>query len=323
MPGPGDRIYWLLFDGLPQTKYGKDIPRDSKDDESALAKQHLGDHITPKTTFGELYNSRSTSTLVPLEEYVFERWHFRRIITIGDSAHKVSCLLAHDCMANLLTLQFDPASGQGANSAIESAAVLVNALLRMLEKSPDCLSGEDVVSALSEVHERRHKHTKRLVDQAHVLQTLISQRRPFSSFILKYVMPLIGLNTLIDVIVPTCVEAPKIEKLPVPKRRRFIPFKDELPATPINNVWALWIPWALASGFLGLLLCAAAHSTPIPRIFSQCIYLQQYNLAIHGSEFSHELDIGLLTNLVPTFVAWLVESRRYGNAISPLSLLVD
>jgi hypothetical protein len=87
---PGDRTYWFLFDGLSETKFGKAISKYTKADEEGLVKGHRDDHITRDVTFGELYDRKIMSTLVPLEEYVFDRWHYKRIITIGDSAHKVS-----------------------------------------------------------------------------------------------------------------------------------------------------------------------------------------------------------------------------------------
>lgn len=87
---PKDRVYWFLFDGLPETKYGRDIPKYSKADEEALVGSRRGDPITKDLTFGDLYDKKIMSTLVPLEEYVFDRWHYKRIVTIGDSAHKVN-----------------------------------------------------------------------------------------------------------------------------------------------------------------------------------------------------------------------------------------
>jgi 2-polyprenyl-6-methoxyphenol hydroxylase-like FAD-dependent oxidoreductase len=68
---------------------GSDIPRFTTEDEINLAKEHFGDQVTESTTFGDVYEDRLQTALVSLEEHVFARWHFRRIITIGDAAHKV------------------------------------------------------------------------------------------------------------------------------------------------------------------------------------------------------------------------------------------
>ena len=88
--GAGGRLYWFLFGNIGSRKYGKDIPRYTKEDQAQFVEQHKGDPVGEGVTFGDLYGSRIASVLTALEEYVFEKWYFQRIITIGDSAHKVS-----------------------------------------------------------------------------------------------------------------------------------------------------------------------------------------------------------------------------------------
>lgn len=106
MAAPGDRVYWFLFMEL-KTLYGRDIPRYvitcksrilglislyryTKADEEGIIKQHWNDQILENMTLGDLYEKRIATTLAPLQTYVFEKWHYKRAITIGDSAHKVS-----------------------------------------------------------------------------------------------------------------------------------------------------------------------------------------------------------------------------------------
>ncbi len=89
VPGPQGRIYWFVFVNTGETLYGDKIPRYSKEDEALLVDQHSHDPITETTTFGDIYAARISSVLVPLQEHVYRRWHFQRIITIGDSVHKV------------------------------------------------------------------------------------------------------------------------------------------------------------------------------------------------------------------------------------------
>ncbi|KAF4811553.1 FAD-dependent monooxygenase andE [Colletotrichum siamense] len=136
---PGGRVYWFLFHELDGTKHGKDIPKFSKDDELLLTTQYRDDHITEDMTFGDLYDNRIKSTLVPLEEHVFRRWHFQRILIIGDAATKVH-----------------PIAAQGGNGAIEAAANLVNALTRSeIPSSPD-LQLEFIEKALASVFRNSH-----------------------------------------------------------------------------------------------------------------------------------------------------------------------
>lgn len=88
LSAPGDRLYWFLFKDMNKAT-GSDIPRFTKEDETTLAKKHFTDQVAKSTTFGDIYRNRLHTALVSLEEHVFPRWHFRRIITIGDAAHKV------------------------------------------------------------------------------------------------------------------------------------------------------------------------------------------------------------------------------------------
>ncbi|KAF5622315.1 hydroxylase [Fusarium sp. NRRL 52700] len=300
---PGDRTYWFLFDGLPETKRGKDISKYTKADEEELMKKHHGDHITRDATFGELYDRKIMSTLVPLEEYVFDRWHYKRIVTIGDSAHKI-----------------DPASGQGGNGAMESAALLVNALVRQLKVSPQGLSDSQIDSALSEVHTLRYERAKRLVEQAHSLQMMISQRFPFSRFIIKPLVSLFGPDTFVDIVTPICCEATRIQGIPVPNRPHFVPFEDELPAKPIKGSLARRVPWVLATGTLGLSLFAALKNKDIGAgtgVFQSV--LQQWGAGGFLGKVVGQGSVVGLANLVPILSGWLIEGSRLGNSLNPLA----
>lgn len=87
--GPG-RIYWFLNVRNAKVTYGKGIPRYSVEDEQRLAKQHFGDRINEHDTFADVYKNKVISRLTPLHEYQWKRWHFGRIMTIGDACHKVT-----------------------------------------------------------------------------------------------------------------------------------------------------------------------------------------------------------------------------------------
>ncbi|RBQ68810.1 hypothetical protein FVER14953_21006 [Fusarium verticillioides] len=63
--------------------------------------------MLPDLKFSTLVDNKVSAVMTPLVEYVYKQWHFDRIITLDDSAHK-----------------FHPVGGQGGNAAIESAAWL-------------------------------------------------------------------------------------------------------------------------------------------------------------------------------------------------------
>jgi hypothetical protein len=82
-------VYWFRFEKLTRRLYGTQIPRyNQKDLEEALDRA-ANDPILPGLTFSALIENRITAVLTPLPEYVYRKWHFGRIFTLGDSAHKV------------------------------------------------------------------------------------------------------------------------------------------------------------------------------------------------------------------------------------------
>ncbi|KAJ0307415.1 hypothetical protein COL5a_000270 [Colletotrichum fioriniae] len=194
-------------------KYGKDIPRYSKEDTEELALEHWEDLVFENVTFGDIYKNKIMATLVPLEEYVFEKWHYQRIVCIGDASHKI-----------------DPISGQGGNGDLEAAALLTNALTDMLEKNPKVQPTESVEAALAQVHINRHERAKTLVANAHALQQVLTGRSPYSKIVTKYLAPLLGDEGFLGRAIPSCKASHRVYRLPLPQRRRLVPFDDELPA---------------------------------------------------------------------------------------------
>ena len=90
LTGGNNRAYWFLNHTLPKVLYGKDIPRYTTLEQEAMAKKYAKTPIDGKNVFFEdLYKARVRAVLVPLQSYTFEKWHFGRIMTIGDSCHKV------------------------------------------------------------------------------------------------------------------------------------------------------------------------------------------------------------------------------------------
>lgn len=94
--GPENKVYWFIFQRLPRPMYGKDIPKYTKEDEDKFMKENWNLPVTDKITFGDLYSRKLSSALTPIHEVVFEKWFFGRIITIGDSAHKVRQMITLD-----------------------------------------------------------------------------------------------------------------------------------------------------------------------------------------------------------------------------------
>ncbi|GAD92949.1 hypothetical protein PVAR5_1548 [Paecilomyces variotii No. 5] len=214
--GPGDRTYWFLVSNLGKTVYGKDIPRFTKEDEEELVKEHLNDHLTPTVRFSDLYKHKIASVYTSLPEYVYKRWYFQRIITIGDASHKL-----------------EPLTGQGGNSAIETAASLANHLVAAFERNPDRrLSTEDISNVFASVQQRREGRAWELVRAAHARQRLECMETPLLKFIAKWVIPYFPKGMLMDRWIQTYSPAVSLDMLPQPNRKHTILYHDELLRPP-------------------------------------------------------------------------------------------
>ncbi|CAG9972556.1 unnamed protein product [Clonostachys byssicola] len=226
-PGPGKRTYWFLFVNTGNGLVRKDqIPRYTKEEEASLVQKHLRDPISGRHTFGDLYESRLYSTLTPLVEHVFKRWHFGRIMLLGDSAHK-----------------HNPIAGQGGMSALESGAAFVNELQSLLKRNnPRTISNKEYDSMLTRTQRRFETRVKGLVKAANDQQRLLANDHPMSGLVPGFLGTFGGLEYDLRHLKKRVVGAISLRDFPPPKRPRLVPFTDELPARPIRKMWMLkWL----------------------------------------------------------------------------------
>ncbi|CAI7666133.1 unnamed protein product [Penicillium palitans] len=217
--GPGDLTYWFLVRNMGKTYYGADIPRFTKEEEEAFATEHFDDQITPTLKFSALYKSKIASAYSSLAEYVYKRWHFQRIITIGDASHK-----------------FEPLTGQGGNNAMETAASLTNHLVAALKNSQTgTLSSADVSKVFESVQQQREKRAWELVKAAHARQRLECQETPLLKFIGRYVMPRLPKSVVLGKWINSYSPGVSLDMLPLPHKPREIAYFDERFRTPSSR----------------------------------------------------------------------------------------
>ncbi|KAI8244550.1 FAD-dependent monooxygenase atmM [Colletotrichum sp. SAR 10_96] len=118
---------------------------------------------------------RQVATLVALEEHVFSRWNYRRILLIGDSAHKLH-----------------PITAQGGNGAIETAAALVNTLVSTLKSNPQSLSDKVIESMLAQVQTKRQDNITEVMQEGRWVNSIICQQLPLSKFLIGIIVPWLG-----------------------------------------------------------------------------------------------------------------------------------
>ncbi|KAI1016880.1 hypothetical protein LB504_007119, partial [Fusarium proliferatum] len=309
--GPGGKFYWFLFVKLPAPLYGRDIPRYTKADEEKLALQHASDQITPEVTFGQLYGARTSSTLTPLHEYVFEKWHYNRIITIGDAAHK-----------------FEPLTGQGGNCAIETAASLVNHLTS--DEGTDW-SNAHIEAAFSAVQDERLQRVQWLVDDAHKIQQIHAMATPLLATIGPILARLSSTQTVLELGARKVIGATRINSIAVPRRQHTVPFNDELPSQPLS--WS-WLPvglgvisqaaiFRLAIQILGPLeIPTTFGGEPLVKHYTGLITLDKilshlvavFGVPLASDNVAANLQwISFTPLLLSTTLDWTLESYRVGS----------
>ncbi|KAL0253203.1 hypothetical protein SLS55_010175 [Diplodia seriata] len=301
--GPGARVYFFLFVKLNRT-YHPDIPRFTKEDEEALARKYQDDPITETVRFRDIYKGRTASVLTALPEYVFKKWHFGRIITIGDAAHK-----------------FEPISGQGGNNAIETAAALTNALQTALESHPHGLKESDISSAFEQTQRLRTSRSTQLVSEAHIQQRIEAMENPFFGWLACSVLPKLHLETHLRRWTDPAVPAVRFNGLSVPKRGRFVPYEDELPHRPLRGGWVSML--AMSSLFAVLAWMQIATLPTLRQVLVGCSKFDAASPAhiLAGlCSSSGPSQVPHWSSLPPVYVIWTAEGYRNGNCRSPVSL---
>ena len=94
MAGLEAKLFWFLFFKQIQSSKSLELPKFTKQDEIALATANEHVMVTETVSFGEIYANKTKSTITPLPHHVFKRWHWGRIMLLGDSVHKVGRYMA-------------------------------------------------------------------------------------------------------------------------------------------------------------------------------------------------------------------------------------
>ncbi|KAI1491191.1 FAD binding domain protein [Biscogniauxia mediterranea] len=248
--GPGNRVYWFLFVRLPEAKYGKDIPKYSKEDEVQFVKEHMNLPITEKVTFGQVFSKRLSSTLTPINEIAYKKWFFKKIITFGDAAHKPN-----------------PIGCQGANAAIESAAEFVNALMEKRDSRSSGLknlSDSDIEEIFTQTQESRNEQARQMIAFARRLQWLTAYENPVASaFVFNISVPLSSDETNLGRIIASQLDPVTLKGLPIPRRSRALPAAIDLPARPVKKAKSRLVRVAYMGG-MGALLWVGSKALRVP-----------------------------------------------------------
>ncbi|WQF83980.1 Putative FAD-binding domain, FAD/NAD(P)-binding domain superfamily [Colletotrichum destructivum] len=329
--GADGRVYWFVFEKLPETLYGRWIPRAySAQDEADFAAKYAEHRLTDDVTFGQLFSKRLSSTLTPLHEGVHGTWFSGRTLVLGDSAHKSN-----------------PIGSQGGSSIVEATALLVNGLRQKMDARQTDLAGltdADVTSVFATFQDAHKPRASQVVSRAHAVQALAAFEQPALSRIgLGFLLPWIHDEHVWARTAPVFADAPRIAHLSVPARPRAIPFDDELPVAPVRSRMALLSALVVTVGSsLGLLWLVVnmqfpylappftwgPDDEPLDRTWLPTKFLNDNALFVVSVCSLPVLDdrpgptahlVYLLAQMLSPNLIYTVEAYRVGNAGTPLA----
>ncbi|KAG5758653.1 hypothetical protein H9Q72_013207 [Fusarium xylarioides] len=317
--GPQGRVYWFRFQKLPEKVHGSAIPRYNEKDLQKALSESADDSILPDLKFSTLIDNKVSAVMTPLVEYVYKQWHFDRIITLGDSAHK-----------------FHPVGGQGGNAAIESAALLTNNLVSALKRSPSGrLTTVQVESMFTDVQSRRKPRLALNHRYSHNRANTEALDSPLKKLMAIHLLPLVDEQV---VTLGYCSQHPGgevLDMLPVQHHENLIPYKQELLCEPMSRgsiQWVLILTYmifgvaAVSAGRYGHISADGSASDNYPEtIIGNRSALYDYNLSLVAMAWVPSLEpvkLYELGHLIQPVVIIMIKGYRGRNKLTPLGIPV-
>lgn len=100
-------VFWFLFSEV-EKRDGTNIARYTDKDVLENVRKYGNEQVANGWTLLELHENSTITGAAPVIDHIFTKWHYKRILTIGDSAHVVS---------NTRSYKVDPISLIHASSA--------------------------------------------------------------------------------------------------------------------------------------------------------------------------------------------------------------
>ncbi|KAF5652001.1 hydroxylase [Fusarium sp. NRRL 25303] len=298
--GPQGRVYWFRFQKLQEKVYGSVIPSYSEKDLQKALSESADDSILPNLKFSTLIDNKVSAVMTPLVEYVYKQWHFDRIITLGDSAHK-----------------FHPVGGQGGNAAIESAALLTNNLVNALERSPSGrLTTVQVESIFADVQSRRKPRLALNHRYSHNRANTEALDTPLKKLMAIHLLPLVDEQV---VTLGYCSQHPggeMLDMLPVHHHENLIPYKQELLREPMSRGSMQWVLVVTYVVFTVIAASADKYGpNPTDGSVTHDHWIDKSSIlsleSLKGNAFGHSLQ--------PIAII-MIEGYRGRNKLTPLGL---
>lgn len=182
-----DGAVFFVLRPLPQpTNSGRKY---TAKDAATMAKDCSDLFVAPNVKFGQVWAQQQSAVLVNQEEGLAPKWHWGRIVCLGDSVHKMTSI-----------------SALGLNTAIQDIVVLVNELRSLLHVDANP-SADALEKAFVRYYGTRLEGTKKALADSALVVRAVTWSSWFYQILDQYVLRLLG-----DPLVFKLVAFPTIQK---------------------------------------------------------------------------------------------------------------
>ncbi|KAI1758608.1 putative dehydrogenase [Hypoxylon sp. FL1150] len=204
-------LYYAFFIQLPTPTTAR--RRFTRQDLEEEVKKLSDVHLFPTVKFKDIWSTcdpENDAALVHIEEGFVEKWHHGRIVLLGDAVHKMT-----------------PVNGNGLNTGLQSAAVLVNQLHGILSSGSD-FTNEALEKAFSTYQATQEESCRKTCDEGQMLTRLITWTTWTGWFFDRFIVPWMNLEEAAKKqIQPKLADAHVLD---------FVPFESRVGEIPWNRM---------------------------------------------------------------------------------------
>ncbi|KAI1453935.1 FAD/NAD(P)-binding domain-containing protein [Annulohypoxylon moriforme] len=182
--------------------------RYTTEDRDRLAKELSNILVAPGIRFQDIWEltDKETAAMVNQEEGYCDKWYHGRVALAGDAVHKATSV-----------------TGLGANTGINSAAVLANQLHRILQSEPDP-STEAIEEAFAQYQRIRGREAGRLHEIGRKQIRGVTWETWSDWFFDRFVSPWVGVDTVAELIGKLVKRGQILEYVPFKDRKVQVPW---------------------------------------------------------------------------------------------------
>ncbi|KAL4781266.1 hypothetical protein BJX76DRAFT_363710 [Aspergillus varians] len=233
---PNGLTFWFLFFKTRKHADAWDDLRYTEHEREQYAAECWTDQVRPDLTFGQMYLAAKRTALVPVEEFVLKRYYHKRVLLLGDSAHKMH-----------------PVTGQGGNAGIEDSTFLANRIKDVLQNNPTPTNSQ-LRDIFQELQDERRPRTAMLTHGARGLAQMESFSSPLLKLVMLHMLPKVPGENIVAAIAESVTQGEPLKYLPLPARsKRLLPYDDEAYVTPKYRSTKASYTWIALFMLIGLL----------------------------------------------------------------------